>query len=98
MKQMNVDPESLVNIDFTTPETERTLKILQPVVYKDGDAFGCLLGEDPTVGIFGCGNSADEAISDWKDNLKSRINEHQENDELADFVIDSLSITKDDVW
>ena len=43
MKQMIVDPESKANIDFTKPETERTLKILQPVVYKDGDAFCCIL-------------------------------------------------------
>jgi hypothetical protein len=98
MKQMQIDPESKVDIDFTTPDTDRTLKTLQPVVYKNGDSFCCLLGEDPTQGIFGCGGSPQEAIDDWKVKLQKRMDQHDEDDELAEFVIDSLKISKDDVW
>jgi predicted DNA-binding antitoxin AbrB/MazE fold protein len=98
MKQMQIDPAKIVDIDFTTPETKQTLKTLQPVVFKEGEAYCCHLGEDHTNGIMGRGNSPDEAINDWEKSLQKRIDEHDENDELAEFVIDSLKISKDDVW
>jgi len=90
MKQMKIDPAYKVDIDFTAPGTKASLKTLQPVVFKEGNAFCCLLGEDPTVGIFGCGDTAFEAINDWEISLQKRIDHHEENDELANYVIDSL--------
>ena len=98
MKQMQIDPAKIVNMDFTTPETNRTLRTLQPVVFKDGESFCCLLGEDRMQGIIGNGNTPEEAINNWQLNLQGRIDHHDENDELAEFVIDSLKISKDDVW
>jgi hypothetical protein len=98
MKQMQIDPEKVVDIDFTTKETNRTLKTLQPIVFKEGESYCCHLGEDHTHGILGCGNSPEEAIKEWEQNLQKRMDHHDENDELAEYVIDSLRITKDDVW
>ena len=98
MMQMNIDPELVVDFDFTKPEVNRTLKNLQPVVYKDGDQYNCLLGPDLEQGILGRGATPDAAILQWEANLQERIQDPDENDEVAEFVIDSLRITKDDVW
>jgi len=98
MMQMNIDPELVVDFDFTRPEVNRTLKNLQPVVYKDGDQYSCLLGPDLEHGILGTGATPDAAIMQWEVNLQKRIQDPDENDEVAEFVIDSLGMTKDDVW
>jgi len=98
MKQMQIDPAKIVKIDFTKPETNRTLKTLQPVVFKEDELFCCLLGEDRAQAIIGYGNTPEEAIYDWEQNLQKRIDQHEDNDELAEFVIDSLKTSKDDVW
>jgi hypothetical protein len=98
MIQMTIDPELIVNFDFTKPEVNRTLKNLQPVVYKDGDQYNCLLGPNLEQGILGTGATAEAAILQWEADLQKRIQNPDEDDEVAEFVIDSLRMTKDDVW
>jgi hypothetical protein len=98
MIQISIDPELIVDFDFTTRETNRTLKNLQPVVYKNGDKYNCLLGPDLERGILGTGSTPEEAISDWEVNLKNRIKDSKEDDELSEFVIDTLKMTDNDVW
>ncbi len=95
---MKIDPTHVVDIDLTTDETPRTIKVLRPVVFLEGEEFGCLLGPDKDRGIYGSGKSAEAALADWNMNLASRIENPAEDDEVAQFAIDSLSITKNDVW
>jgi hypothetical protein len=98
MIQMLIDPELVLDYDFTRPEVNRTLKNLQPVVFRDGEAYGCLLGPDLETGILGKGASPEEAIYKWEENLQKRIQDPADDDEVAEFVIDTLRLTKDDVW
>jgi hypothetical protein len=98
MIQMKIDPSLIIDYDFTTKETNRTLKNLQPVVYKNGEAYNCLLGPDLEQGILGIGNTPEEAIYNWEANLQKRIQNPSEDDEVSEFVIDTLRMTKDDVW
>jgi hypothetical protein len=98
MIQMIIDPELIVDYDFTKPEVNRTLKNLQPVIYRNGDEFFCLLGPDLKQGILGTGSTLEDAIYDWESNLQKRIQNPAEDDEVSEFVIDTLSLTKDDVW
>jgi hypothetical protein len=98
MIQMVIDPDLVVDYDFTKPEVNRTLKNLQPVVYKNGESYNCLLGPDLETGIVGMGASPEEAIYNWERNLQQRIQHPAEDDEVSEFVIDTLRMTKDDVW
>jgi hypothetical protein len=98
MIQMTIDPELVVDFDFTKPEVNRTLKNLQPVVYRNGDKFNCLLGPDLEQGILGTGSTPEEAIYNWEAKLQERIQDPAEDDEVSEFVIDTLRMTKDDVW
>jgi hypothetical protein len=36
-----------------------------PLLYKDGNAWCCLLGTDFQIGVTGCGDTALEAMLDW---------------------------------
>lgn len=98
MEQMIFDQAAIVSIDFTKPEVDRTLKTLQPVVFRDGARYGCHLGPDMDNGILGRGDTPDAAIAAWKDQLKKRVETAAEEDELATFVKDSLNFSKNDVW
>lgn len=98
MIQLTIDPELIVNYDFTAAEVNRTLKNLQPVVYKNGNGYHCLLGPNLEEGILGTGSSPEEAIYDWELKLQERIQSPSEDDEVSEFVIDTLRMTKDDVW
>lgn len=98
MEQMIVDQAVLVDMDFTAADVDRTLKTLQPVVYRDGEQFCCHLGPDMDQGILGKGDTPEAAIDDWKAALKQRVQSAGEDDELANFVKDSLNFSKNDVW
>jgi hypothetical protein len=98
MIQLTIDPELIVNYDFTAADVNRTLKNLQPVVYRNGDTYNCLLGPSLEEGILGTGSTPELAIFDWEVKLKERIQNPAEDDEVSEFVIDTLKMTKDDVW
>jgi hypothetical protein len=98
MEQMIVDQATIVNIDFTKPDVEKTLKTLQPVVFRDGARYCCHLGPDMENGILGRGDTPEAAIAAWKNELMKRMDGASEDDELAMFVRDSLSFSKNDVW
>ena len=95
---MIIDQEALVDMDFTAADVDRILKTLQPVVFKDGEQYCCHLGPDMENGIMGTGSSPEAAIEDWKAALKQRVQNGAEDDELANFVKDSLNSSKNDVW
>jgi hypothetical protein len=91
MQQMTVPEEVTVKInpdDKSLPEAVRTL---QPLVFKDRDAFCCVLGPNTEEGVFGCGDSAKAALEDWEANMRKRIIYHKKDDEVAGFIIDKLN-------
>jgi len=98
MEQMIIAESALVDIDFTAADVERTLKTLQPVVFKEEAAYCCHLGPDMESGIVGRGDTPEAAIEDWKAALKQHVQTAGEEDELANFVKDSLNFSKNDVW
>jgi hypothetical protein len=90
MEQMKMDGLQVVTLDYQSVELPETVRKLKPAVYKDGDSFCCLLGPDPQEGVFGCGDTQDEALADWNNHLVDRVAKHAPGDEIADFVIERL--------
>lgn len=74
MKQMKLPAEMIIPYDYEAPGVPESVKTLRPVMFKDRerdmgtscDGFCILLGEDPQVGIMGCGKCLEEAIEDWR--------------------------------
>jgi hypothetical protein len=98
MKQMQV-PESMhVNIDYEEKGIPASVREFRPAVYKDGDSFCALLGEDPQAGIFGCGETKEQALQDWDTHFSERVNAHASGDELLQYIEDTRKTSKKDVW
>jgi hypothetical protein len=98
MKQMDINEEMKVAIDFEAENLSQEIRELRPVVFQEEDSFCCLLGPDPQAGIFGCGNTPQEALSDWQKHLKERVQQPIGNDEVAQYVYDTLNASNKKVW
>lgn len=64
MKQSSIDKE-IVHIDYTREDIPASVKNFLPSIYRDGERYHCILGTDKDTGIFGSGNSIEEAIIEW---------------------------------
>jgi hypothetical protein len=98
MEQMNIDESMKVNIDFSEPVLPKSARTLQPLVWKDGDSYCCVLGPDPSVGVFGCGDTPMLAIVDWDTHLTSRLADPEDNDPVVDYVKDVYKADNTEVW
>jgi hypothetical protein len=98
MEQMNVDESMKVQVDYTQEVLPKSAKKLQPLVWKEGDSFCCLLGSDPEAGVFGCGETPLLAIVDWDTHLTNRLAEPEENDEVVEYVKDVYKADNTEVW
>ena len=47
MKQMQVPASMLVTVDFEDKAIPEAIREFRPAVYRDGESFCVLLGEDP---------------------------------------------------
>lgn len=98
MEQMNVDESMKVDIDFSEGVLPKSAKKLQPMVWKNGDSFCCLLGSDPQAGVFGCGDSPLLAIVEWDTHLTTRLAQASEADEVIQYVKDVYKADNTEVW
>lgn len=82
---MKINPEQIVTTEFSG-----VASCLLPTVFKDGDSYCCILGSDPKVGVFGCGNTPEEAVKNWDDALKDHLSTAGKNDEVVQYVNEIL--------
>ena len=85
MKQLSVPDEMKVDIDYSNNEVPESVKTFQPLLFKDGNSYCCVLGPDPQQGIFGCGDTPIHALKDWDKHLKE-YEPKDENDEVALYI------------
>jgi len=98
MKQMTIPNENKIDLNFDTANLPVSIKIFQPLLFIDGNGYCCVLGPDPQEGIFGSGNTPDEALFDWDESLRKRIKTTNTDDKVAQYVINCLKTSIDDVW
>lgn len=98
MKQLNVPEEMKVDINFASKEVPESARVLMPLVFKEGDAYCCVLGPDPQDGIFGCGKTPMRALKDWDRNLRKRKRIKDPDDEVAFYINETLSRRKELNW
>ncbi|PUV21610.1 MULTISPECIES: hypothetical protein [Sphingobacterium] len=98
MEQMKIASEKIVPIDFDAEELPVEIRELRPVVFREETSYWCLLGPDPHRGIFGNGESVADALEDWLVNLRKRLKQSDENDEVLNYIRDSLNASNRDVW
>jgi hypothetical protein len=86
MIQLEVPDELKVAIDLDDKDIPESAKTFQPVLFKDGNSFCCVLGPDPQEGVFGCGQTPVEALKDWDQNFQQRKTVNDKNDEVALYI------------
>lgn len=97
MKQMEIDEDKKVEVNFDADNLSMEMRELRPVVFRKGDAYCCLFGPDPQKGVFGFGCTADEALANWQHNLSERMLSASEDDEFAWYVHNALRASNEKV-
>jgi hypothetical protein len=89
MKQLTVPDEMKVDINYSDNELPESVRTFQPLLFKEGNSYCCVLGPDPQAGIFGCGDTPIHALQDWDKHLKE-YEARGENDEVAMYIQETL--------
>jgi hypothetical protein len=55
----------IIPVDYNSNEMPDAVRKYKPILLNDGHGYCCFLGERPEYGIFGCGDTAEEAIMHW---------------------------------
>jgi hypothetical protein len=101
MKQIISEKLETVEVDTLWSRLPKSFYDLKPTLYKDGNAFCCLLGADPSRGIFGYGDNTEEAIRDWDCHLNEVLQDPKNNIAVFQFVRDCMnqsSCNRDDAF
>ena len=98
MQQLNVPEENKLPIDYEDESLPPSVRRFRPLLYQDGEMICAVLGPDPQTGISGCGASIEEALKEWDIQLQDRIKYHKGEDELAQYIIDTMKASVKKVW
>jgi hypothetical protein len=91
MEQMKINPEAVITVDFQNENLPTSVQQLKPEVFREEDAFCVILGPDPFAGIFGCGETLEEALRDWDNNLADEIENPTEGNETTRYILEILN-------
>jgi hypothetical protein len=86
MKQMKLEGLEKVEIDTIWSKLPNSYHDLKPAIYKNGKDYFCLLGPHPVEGIFGCGDTAEEAIWEWDHHLNELLLDEKNKSEAVEYV------------
>ncbi len=87
MKKVNLDKAQIVDIEY-----EGAAKLLQPIVFKNGDQYSCVLGIDNQTCIYGSGDSIEQAIQEWDNNLQVHLESAGTDDPIVRKVKDIIGM------
>jgi hypothetical protein len=90
MKQLDVPNGMKVSINYNNETLPQSAHTLAPLLFKDGNSYCCVLGPDRHAGISGFGDTPVKALWEWDKNLKLRVLEHREGDDVAQFIINKV--------
>jgi hypothetical protein len=93
MRQMNLGGLQAVPVDYEAADIPPSVKEFKPAVFKDGPSFCVLLGPDPQTGVFGCGDTTDDALVDWDKHLQERARNPKDGDDLDEYIQDTLAVS-----
>ncbi|MDQ0638356.1 hypothetical protein QF042_001921 [Pedobacter sp. W3I1] len=98
MKQMNVSEEKRVGFDFSRFRLPQCVSKLHPLLFKEGNTYFAVLGPDPQSGIFGCGDTPEDALMDWNDHLRESLRNPDPNNQVIQYVIKTLHPQRTEIW
>lgn len=86
MKQMTVNKEKKIDFDFSRFRLPTYVTLFKPLLFQEGSNYIAVLGPDLESGIAGYGDTPEDALINWNDNLRSQIY----NLDLKNEIIDEI--------
>ncbi len=86
MKQMTVNKEKKIDFDFSRFRLPTYVTLFKPLLFQEGSNYIAVLGPDLESGITGYGDTPEDALINWNDNLRAQIY----NLDLKNEIIDEI--------
>ncbi|GGE45964.1 hypothetical protein GCM10011413_10150 [Pedobacter psychrotolerans] len=86
MKQMTVDKGKIIDFDFSRFRLPTYVIVFKPLLFQERSRYIAVLGPDLESGITGYGETPEDALINWNDNLRSQIY----NLDLKNEIIDDI--------
>ena len=74
---LKINPDALVSVDYQNLSLPASVQHLKPSIFREGNAYCVILGPDPQSGIFGCGDTLEEALNDWTITWRMKARNHR---------------------
>lgn len=87
MKNVNPNKAQIVEVEY-----QGASKLLQPIVFKNGDQYSCILGVDNQTCIYGAGETIEQAIQEWNNNLQVHLETAGSDDPIVKKVKDIIGM------
>jgi len=98
MRQMKMDGLNAIPIDYDAYNIPASVKEFRPLLFKDGDQYCAILGSDLQTGVLGCGKTAILALAEWNNELQKRAQLPADDNELTNYIKDTLAASKWRIW
>jgi hypothetical protein len=98
MQQIVIDESRIVPLDYESKKLHGYIRQFKPTLYKENEAFVCVLGPDEETAIYGRGATEDEALQDWEVAFQERLKSKGEDDNVAQYIKDTIATSPKDVW
>jgi len=92
MEQMKPDGLEVVNVNYGDPNLPKSVRDTHPLVWFDHDegsnkgAFCCVLGPDPQAGVFGCGDTLQQALAEFDRHFQELADHPVAGDPVSEFI------------
>lgn len=88
LSAINYSPSTVI-LNYERENLPASVRLFKPILIEGEAGYFCFWGPSPKDGVYGCGLSQQEAISDWVDHLKSRIESGIKNDPVAQRLVEA---------
>ncbi|RZM08379.1 MAG: hypothetical protein EOO88_50320 [Pedobacter sp.] len=82
MSDIKLNEDYKFDVDFDRPGMPYTATVLQPTVFKQNEKYFCSWGEQLDSAIMGTGETPEQAVQEWDQQLTRRLSEKFSSDSI----------------
>jgi len=86
MKQMTIDKGKIIDFDFSRFRLPTYVMMFKPLLFQEYNTYIAVLGPDLESGITGYGDTPEDALINWNDNLRTQIYNPDLHNEIVDDI------------
>ena len=97
MEQMYVQPEKIVSFEFSRFRLPQYVNEFKPLLFKNGEIYFAVLGSDLKNGICGKGETPEDALMDWNDQLREVLRGPDLDNPAIRYVLETINALKREI-